>query len=273
MNKNMKNIEYMKRTFLSICCLLTVNFAAAQFSIYSSAGISGLKYTVEGSSPRAGFGFGGGLGYSFAISPSWKAGTAIELAMYNNKVSFGTLSGGYEHGTGEDKSQFSYSLKDYEENQKITMLSVPVTLQYQTGDSIKFCLTGGLKFILPVTAQANINPGTVSASGKYEHEGQTYTDLPQHGFPEGTQLPAAKSDIDLGFSAAATLEAGVLIRIFYAGIYMDYGLNNMQKTKNKQPLEYKDSEASMLAHNSILNTGLVDKINLFSVGLKIKIQF
>jgi hypothetical protein len=130
-----------------------------------------------------------------------------------------------------------------------------------------------VKFGLPVSAHANINPGAVNALGEYEHEGQTYTNLQQHGYPEGTQLPAVKSDIDLGFSVAATLEAGALIRKFYVGAYLDYGLNSMQKTKNKHPLEYQESGSSMLACNSILNTGLVDKINLFSVGLKMKILF
>jgi hypothetical protein len=234
--------------------------------------MSGLKYRVEGGSVSTGFGFGGRLGYSFAVNPSWKAGTALELSMYNNKVSFGTLSDKYEHGTGEDKSLFSYSLNSYEEKQSVAMVSIPVTLQYQTGDNIRFCVSGGVKFGLPVSAQASITPGTVNdVSGKYDHEGQTYTNLPQHGYPEGTKLPAVKSDIDLGFSVAATLEAGVLIRKFYAGAYLDYGLNNMQKTKDKHPIEYQNS--SMLVHNSILNTGLVDKINLFSVGLKVKMTF
>jgi hypothetical protein len=246
---------------------------AAQFSIYGTAGMSGLKYKPEGGSQSVGIGFGGGLGYSYTMSPSWKIGTALELALYNNTASFETLSEQYEHGTGEDKSLFSYSLKDYEESQKVTMFSIPITLQYQTGGDIKFCLSGGVKFGLPVSAQANINPGTVNASGEYEHEDQTYTNLPQHGYPEGTKLPAVKSDIDLGFSAAATLEAGVLIRKFYVGAYLDYGLNNMQKTKDKHPLEYQESGSSMFTYNSILNTGLTDEINIYSFGLKLKIQF
>jgi hypothetical protein len=263
----------MKYTFLSICCLLMVNIAVAQFSIYGVAGMQGLKYKTDGGSQSIGFGYGGGLGYSISMSSSWKICLAAEYAMYNSKASFGTLSDRYNYGTGEGKSRFSYSLKDYEEKQNVAMASIPVTLQYQTGDSIKFCVSGGLKFGLPLSAKASINPGTVSASGEYEYEGQTYADLPQHGYPDGTKLPSTQCDIDLGYSAAVTLETGLILRRFYAGVYLDYGLTNMQKTKDKHPLEYQESHSSTLVHNSILNTALIDKINIINAGLKIKFLF
>jgi hypothetical protein len=252
---------------------MTVNIMAAQFSIYGSAGMSGLKYKSDGGAQSSGFGFGFGGGYSIGLGTSWKIGTAVELSTYNSKVSFSTLSERYEEGTGEDKLRFSYSLDNYEEKQNVTMLSVPLTAQYQTKGAVQFCLSGGLKFGLPISAKATINPGTVSASGEYEYEGQTYSNLPQHGFPEGTKLPEKKNDIDLGFSTAVTFETGLLLKKFYAGVYLDYGLNNMQKTKNRHPLEYPTSSSSTLVHNSILNTAFVDKINLYSVGMKLKIRF
>jgi hypothetical protein len=247
--------------------------AEAQLSVYGTAGMSGLKYKIAGGNADPGFGLGGGIGYSLALNPSWKAGAAVEMAKYGSKASFGTLSDAYSHGTGEAKSLFSYSLKDYEEKQSLTMLSIPIMLHYRTGNSIKFDLSGGIKLGLPVNAKASINPGIISASGEYEYEGQTYTDLPQHGFPEGIKLPETKCDIDLNCSAAAALEAGVLLKKIYAGAYLEYGLTNMQKTKDRHAIEYPESGSSTLVHNSILNTGLVDKIRLFSLGVKIGIQF
>jgi hypothetical protein len=243
---------------------------AAQFSIYGTAGMSGLKYKVEGGAQKYGFGYGGGAGYFIKLNSMFNMGTALEIATYSSEVSFGILSERYEQGTGEDKLRFAYSQNSYAEKQSVTMLSIPATVQYQTtGGIYKWCFTGGVKIGLPISAQANIDPGTVVASGEFEHEGQTYTNLPQHGFPNGTKLPTTKCDIDLGVSVAATLEAGLLIRKFYLGAYLDYGLTNMQKTQDKHPLEYHEP----LVHNSILNSGLVNKINLFNMGLKIKMQF
>jgi hypothetical protein len=267
----MYNMKYLN-TFLSVCCLLAANIATAQFSVYGTAGISGLKYSPEGGTTSVSSGFGGGAGYSLALGSSWKAGFAAEIATYSSEASFGTLSESYKYGTGENESRVSYSLRDYEEKQNVTALSVPLTIQYQTDNSIGLCISGGLKLGIPVSAQASINPGTVYASGEYEYEGQTYIDLPQHNLPDGLKLSATKSKIDLRYSVAATLEAGALIRkLVYAGAYLDYGLNDMRKYKNRHALEYRSD--SSIVHNSILNTDLVGKVNLFSVGLKIKIQF
>ncbi|MDR1169719.1 MAG: outer membrane beta-barrel protein [Prevotellaceae bacterium] len=268
----MKHIKY---TFLSVCCLLAVNIATAQFSVYGSAGISGLKYNPEGGTSSTGSGFGGGISYFRSMSRSWEIGLAAEMATYSSKASFGTLSERYEHGTGENKSRISYSLKGYEEKQNITALSIPLILRYHyyaTRRTLLY-LSGGVKLGLPVSTQASINPGTVDASGEYEYEGQTYTNLPQHGFPEGMKLPETKSKIDLGYSVAATLEAGMLFKRLYIGLFLDYGLNDMRKTKDRHALEYQEQNSSTFVYNSILNTGLVDKINLFSTGLKIGIRF
>jgi hypothetical protein len=269
-------MKFIKHIFLSACCLMMVNITSAQFSIYGSAGLSGLKYKVEGSIQNTEIGYGAGIGYSFKIvstvRSAWKAGLALELATYGNKALFSSLSEKYTQGTDKNKFLFAYSLSDYEEKQFVTMLSIPVTLQYQVGGIIRFCLSGGIKFGLPISAQATINPGTLEASGEYEYEGQTYTNLPQHGFPNGMKLPEAKHNIDLGFSTAATVETGLLVRKFYIGLYLDYGFNNMQKNTDKHLLEYKETNTSMFAHNSILNTNMVNKINLFCAGLKMKIQ-
>jgi hypothetical protein len=264
----------MRHILLLTCCLLAANIVTAQFSIYASGGLSGLNYKPEGGSQSVGTGFGGGVGYSFKIgarqSP-WKIGTGIEFSTFTGKVSFDRLSESYEHGTGVDKSLFSYSLNDYSEQQSVALFSVPAMLQYETGYIVRFCLSGGVKFGLPISAKTKINPGTVIASGNYEYENQIYADLPQHGFPEGTKLQETQSKIDLGISTSLSLETGLFVKKFYAGVYFDYGLNNMQKTGDKHVVEYRDSYS--FVHNSILNTELVDKINIYSAGLKLKIQF
>jgi hypothetical protein len=266
-------MKYMRHTILSVCCLLIVNMAAAQLSVYGTAGVSGLRYSPEGGTSSMRPGFGGGLGYYYAVSSSWKAGAALEVATYNSKASFGDLLVSYEQGTGTDKSRISYLQKGYEEKQNITLISIPLTMQYHTDGSIEFCLSGGLKLGLPVSAQANIGPRILDVSGEYEYEGQTYTNLPQHGLPKEMDAPATKSKIDLGYSVAAILEAGALIGRIYAGLYLDYGLNDMRKLKDKRVLEYWGGNPPIFEYNSILNTALVDKVKLFSTGLKVRVQF
>jgi hypothetical protein len=264
----------MKHIFLSIACLLlTANIVKGQYTISASGGLSGLKYQTEGGSQSIGMGYGGGISYFFFIGTTmhsfWQIGTGLEYSVSNSKVSFDRLFDSYKQGDDTDKSLFSYSLDKYEEQHSIAILSLPVMFRYATGR--RFNLIAGLKFGLPVNAKAKIAPGRVSASGAYDYEGETYTDLPQHGFPEGTILPETQSKINLGFSTTLVLETGLSFRKFYAGVYFDYGLNNIQKVNDKHVVEYRNS--SSLVHNSILNTGLVDKINIYNAGLKLKVWF
>jgi hypothetical protein len=57
------------------------------------------------------------------------------------------------------------------------------------------------------------------------------------------------------------------------GLYLDYSLNNIQKVRNRHALEYQPSNPSVFVYNSILNTGLVNKMNFFGFGLKVALNF
>jgi hypothetical protein len=237
-----------------------------------------VKYVPEnGFRQNTGIGLGGGIRYFLGKTTGQplicQIGTGLEYATFSSKVSFDRISEEYEHGTGIDKSLFFYSLNNYKEQQNIAMLSVPLLIRFQTNrhSRIRYNFLGGLKFGIPVSAKAKIDPGTASASGNYEYEGETYTDLPQHGFPEGLKLPETQSDIKLSIATSMTLETGISVKNFYTGLYFDFSLNNMQKVKDKHVIEYRDADS--FVHNSILNTGLVNEINIYSFGLKVQIQF
>jgi hypothetical protein len=270
----------MKHIYLSIISLLIINIASAQFTIYGLGGLSGLNYKPEGGTQSSGIGAGAGMDYTFGIgattSSLWGIKTGLEFATYSNKVTFGTLSEKYDHGQGVNQFRFSYTLNDYGEQQNVTMLSIPLAIQYQTGGSTRFYLSGGVKFSFPASARATITPGTVTTSGDFSHEQVEYRDLEQYGFVNSLKLPETKSDIDLGVSSALTLETGLSFALggkaaLYAGVFLDYGLNNLQSVKDKHVINYQDSTPSVFEYNSVLNTALIDKINLFSAGLKIKI--
>jgi hypothetical protein len=274
------------------CCLSAVtNTAHAQLkqyvhrhelSIYGLGGYSRLSYTLgENGSKSGSMGGGAGLGYTFSINPSFGISTGVEMSVYGSEASFGNVSGEYEEETGERQLRFSYSLNNYEEKQSLTLFSVPVMLQYGLplgiGGSMKFYASGGFKFGFPVSATADIMPGTATTLGYFAHEYITYVNLLQHGFVSNATLPATKKVIDLGFSAALALETGFRFTLtdkigLYTGLYFDYGLNSIQKTNNRHLLEYDRSNETVFKYSSVLNTGLTDKVNLLSTGLKVRIS-
>jgi hypothetical protein len=132
-----------------------------------------------------------------------------------------------------------------------------------------------------VNATADITPGSVTTTGHFLLEDVKYEKLPGNALIDNKTLPGVSRDIDLGFSAALALEAGTRFTLtdkieLYTGLYFDYGLNNVQKTNDSYLLEYDYSfnvNESKLKSNSVLNTGLTDKVNLLSIGLKVRIGF
>jgi opacity protein-like surface antigen len=306
-------MKYLYLTFITACCLFITTAATAQktqtaataskheLSIYGLDGYSSLLYTVSSNganivtnsgtnSSSGGVGGGAGLGYTFNISPSLGIVTGVEMSIYASKVSFGIDSSKYEVGTGNDLFRFKYSLSNYKETQSVTLFSIPVMAQYSlpvgSGGTMRFYLSGGFKLGFPISAKADISPGSASTYGFCTNEYGEYKVLPTHGFANNISLPDTKKDIDLGFSAALALETGLRFTLtdkigLYTGLYFDYGLNSIQKVNDKHPLEYDLRHLSEydvinekpFLYNSVLNSGFVDKVNLLSVGLKVRISF
>ncbi|MDR1593421.1 MAG: hypothetical protein LBS43_02900, partial [Prevotellaceae bacterium] len=70
----------------------------------------------------------------------------------------------------------------------------------------------------------------------------------------GIRFPAGNNNIDLR-------------------VYFDHSLTNVQKTGDAHVVEYQSSNPSQFKYNSVVNTGLVDKVSLFGGGMKIGINF
>jgi hypothetical protein len=244
-----------------------------ELSIFGMGGYSPVGYTLAGNgSKSSGIGGGAGLGYTFNISPLIGIVTGVEMTTYSAEASFDNVAGEYDTGTGEHQLEFSYSLKNYRETQSVTLFSIPVMAQYSLplgGSAMKFYASGGFKFGFPISAKADITPGTTTTTGEYYHEQVTYVKLPQHGFVDNVSLPAVKKDIDLGFSTALALETGVRFTLtgklnLYTGLYFDYGLNSIQKVNDRYLIEYDVSSESTFKYGSVLNTGLTDKTYFLS---------
>jgi hypothetical protein len=286
-------IQNSKFRILLVCCLMIFTAATQaqnvqkneskhELSIYGLGGYSPVNLALDrGGSKSGGMGGGAGLGYTFNINSSLGIVTGVEMAVYGTEVSFDDISGKYPMGADEWQMEFSYSLNNYKEKQSVTIFSIPVMAQYNLplgGGSTKFYTSGGFKLGFPMSAKADINPGTARTSGYFAHEDIIYKDLPQHGFVSNAVLPNVKQDISVGFSVALAIETGARFSLtdkidLYTSAYLDYGLNSIQKTSDRHTLEYDSSNETTFKHNSVLDTGLVSKANLLSVGLKLRIGF
>jgi hypothetical protein len=254
-----------------------------EFSIYGLGGLSNLNYELLGGGTKSGsIGGGAGLGYTFNINKTLGVVTGVEIGIFGGKVAYGSLSGKYEYGIADDENHFKlrYSTSDYEEQQKAMLLSVPLMMQFKTplGQSAHFYLAGGFKFGFPVNAEATISPRIITTSGEFSYEQVEYVNLEEYGFVSDLSLAKTKSKIDFGFSAALAIETGVRFSLsdnvaLYTGAFFDYGLNDIRSAKDKNIIDYQISTPSVFGHNSVLNSSMTDKVNIFSAGLKIRISF
>jgi hypothetical protein len=287
----------MKHTFLTVCSLLIMtapitaqnmrrygNTSESQheLSIYGLGGYSPMVYTLDKDGSASGnMGGGAGLGYTYNISSSFGIVTGVEMTTYGAETSFDYIADEYTEEMVKQPYRFLYSLKNYEEKQRVTVFSIPIMARYSFplgSGSTDFYAAGGFKLGFPVSAKADITPGTATTSIHGILEDVPYTNLPNHGLVTDALLPNTEKDLELGFSATFTLEAGARFSLtdridLYTGLYFDYGLNSIQKTNDRHLLEYNQSNETVFIHNSVLNTGLTDKTNLLSVGLKLRVGF
>jgi hypothetical protein len=294
----------MKNTHLKMICWLLMIFPAVgikaqtntandeqsvselrhEIALYGGGGMSALNYSLDmgGSKTDGAGGISGfaGIAYTWNINYHFGIVTGLELASYGAKTTYDAISGEKMYGEGNDRLNFQYSMNNYIEEQGITFLSVPVMLQYSVPlhGTKKFYVAGGLKLELPVNPKATIFPGTVNTLGYYSFENQTYTDLSKYGFYSNHKPGSIENDIDMSISIAASLETGVRFLLtkkilLYTGAYLDYGLNDVRSTKDKDIIAYQEFDPSVLKYASILNTSHASKVKIFGAGLKVKVSF
>jgi hypothetical protein len=276
--------------FITVCLLATVNIATAQkkrypmheLSVSISGGHSSLIYKLDESSHIGGFGGNVDLGYTYNVKRLFGIVTGLGISMYNSQLSMDQCSEEYMDmdDRGDDFS-FKYTLTGYTEKQNIYLFTVPLMAKFSKPVGKKgwtrCYIAGGLKMGIPVVAKASINAATVTSSGYYVYEDVTYEDLPRHNFVNEQTGEQSDSDIKLNIVSMLALETGIRLRAGYqkhimASIYLNYGLNNIQKVNNRHILEYQ-SNSPIFLYNSIINTRMLQKVNLLSVGIKAGISF
>jgi hypothetical protein len=281
---------------IAVCLLATANIAAAQeqrspkkrypmheLSVSLSGGQSNLLYKLDGGSHSGGFGGNIDVGYTYNVKRLFGIVTGIGISMYGGKLDMNECSEEYA-GTDDSGEDFTlnYSLTGYAEQQRVFLFTVPLMAKFSKPVGEKgwtsLFVAGGLKLGIPVVAKASISAQTVTTSGYYAFENGTYEDLPPHGFVTGQAGEQSDYDIKLKPAGILALETGIRLRAGYqkhvmASIYLDYSLNSIQKVSNRHVLEYQPSNPPLFLYNSVINTVMIKKANLFAVGLKVGLSF
>ena len=254
----------------------------SELSVYLGGGMSSLNYSHDAGSLS--FGTGGlfGIGFTWFITGRWGLLTGVEASLYRSKyvadaayaneipAMSGTLG-----ALGADFI-FSYEYQNFSEKQSALFLQIPVMAQFQTG---RFFASAGIKIGIPTGSAYHVNAANLTTSGNFPAENQIYDSLPDRGLGDiGKISYQGKNDLNINYAAAFETGGQWLLgrrTNLYAGVWLDYGLNNISKTGavgiKKSVVEYDHTIQNGLKYNSIIDTS--EKANVFSAGVKLKLTY
>jgi len=265
-------------------CILQAQ-SQSEFTVSLGAGSSSLKYQLDNGQSKSGFGWELGAGYSYYFSRMIGIFIGLEAEAFNSSVDVENLSFQQQIPTpaglsGNFSLQANYT--GLKETQSAVMLQIPVMLQLQFPVDKKdaLYLGAGIKAGFPVSSRWNQSVATLVTTGYSDYTVQQYADMPNHGFSTYSNV-GASGKMELKSPAFLALEGGLKFgmgakKYLYAGIFLDYGLNNIYKAPaaNTTLLDYNSASPADYSYNSILTINhysVSGGIKPFAIGLKIKL--
>ncbi|MDR0738067.1 MAG: OmpA family protein [Prevotellaceae bacterium] len=281
----MKKNTVDKRIAFIAAVLVAISAGAQsrhQFSINAGGGLSSLQYNLETGKNKTGFGGTLGLDYTYFFSEKWGISTGLSGALFNGKYELSNLREVVY--TEWDDFQGIATTKNYSETQQAILLNIPLMLRFESG---KFYAAIGAKVGIPLSTTYKSRFSEVETVGYFISD-DFYIDDPEMGFGTFNGIDH-KGDLKLKTAFFTSIEAGIKLGKFYTGLYLDYGLNNINNSPSQEqklvPYTISDSDDMSTALIQIPNTlnsalsasidnkRIVDKVVPLAAGIKIGFIF
>ena len=303
----------MKKLFIInviwIAALSTLHLSAQkahqELSVYGGCGLSTLRYKLPSPNStsfngdrKAAFGGDFGVGYtyfvgesssgkwSYAVHSGLEGGLYIAKANVKHGVTIKenqtdkhgvTIEDILKDNEG-DQFRLRSTISDYEETQKMWLLSIPVMGMVKID---WFYGMGGFKFGLPVGRKFESAGKNLLNEAEYYDQRAVGIDnwltAPKfQGYGNFTEWDSYEK-IKYNVTVLLSLEAGGRFAlsekyILYAGAYFDYGINNSLNKSYEHLVNYRINHAENVEFNtnSVLSA-FTEKVNVMSAGIKIRL--
>ncbi len=271
-----KNILFI--VFTGVLWIIFPGNVSAQNKSFSEIAVTAggpgslFSYDVEGAAISRSLNFNFGLEYTYHFNTRFGMSLGAEYQSYKSKANAPDISGAYETLDFEaEHFEFRYSMKKFQEEQKIGFINIPIMFLYQNQE-YHFYVRGGGKIGIPILGKFDSNYD-LSTSGYYPQYNGELFDPEFMGFGQFDNIRASGNS-DFNISYIASLEIGIKHKLgknnLYLGFYIDYGLNDISD-KKKLPVNYVVTENDVeLEYNSILNSEYVDEIKTMAFGVKLR---
>jgi len=285
----------MKKIFVLIILLSSLNTFAQEFSIHGGGGFTSIRYKINPDvnplngytqiNPNVnslnGYTLNFGIGYLFSLFDNVGLYIGAEPVIYHAKRSFDFKKIYYGR---EDMNGLTFDLHtdiDFTETHKMTFVNIPFMLQYHTAPKKRnynkpeqgFYIMGGVKAAIPLSGRYISSYNTIKNRA-------WYPDLENWA---GTQKFAGlgyfigntyEEDIDLRVTWMAAFETGYRRRlnnllILYTGVYCDFGLSNSLKSGRASIQDEVINERL----KQFTTIKFPDNMGIIAAGVKIRLAF
>ena len=281
-NHNNKMKAMHKIAFITLITVLSTQMSFAQskseISLVASGIFSKLDYdTQEAYLDQARSG-SFGLGYSFYFNRQWAINIGAEYESFKTNLIYSALQLSNNAVDIEGETfEYRYTAEGYDEEQKLNVINIPLTLQFQTdGDETKFYARVGGQISLINDAEYSTSIRNLTTSGYYPQYDAELFDPQFMGFGRYNNVSQESQDLAFDTSFAAVLEAGVKREIdnlgsLYIGLFCNYGLTTLRTdTEAANLVEYNTENPTDFTANSVLQTDRAEDIRLVSYGIKLR---
>lgn len=183
-----------------------------------------------------------GLEYSFEVAPGWRIKTGLESSFLSMDWSEEShkMSQVVAAPSGLPSNsvfRVNVDIDGLQEKWKLTMLNIPLMVEFNTSGKHLFYGAAGIKLGLPLSTSSHLTYNTMTTFGQSDFTNQEYRNMPDHGFSTYNN-GAYDNEPDLSLSYIAALQAGMMWQLapnmkLITGFYLDYGLNKMWNNESE----------------------------------------
>lgn len=226
------------------------------------------------------------LGLGYALNDSWSIHSGVGIGYLNNNASLLNYSGIQNAVDLEGEAfEFRYTLSRYSEDQRYTVVSIPLAVQYETAGATRFYARAGASYNIFVTSEAEARANSLTTTGYFEQLNAELEGPRFAGFGTFEDIAFAKQDVDIKNAVNATLELGIKQRVaakhwLYLGFFVETGLNNLLNSNGESLLQYNRESPTDFRVNPSLNAtdqgsgnALLKDAKFRSFGLKFWYSF
>jgi outer membrane protein OmpA-like peptidoglycan-associated protein len=263
----------MKKLIISGLCLLFLNSLQAQKSeqylhFNLGGGLNNLSYSLLNGTEKPQLGYTVNAAYSYFFNTNWGIQTGVGVKSYGAKSTLNVLTTENRIDTDNTPFELRTNYNNWQEKQNALFFEIPLIAQYKRSFNEKFGMlaSAGAKIGIPLNCSYKSAGGEITTTGYYSQWNVELSDLPQHGLLTTTGDYKGNYSLKNAYMAVANL--GGLYKLspkidLYAGLYLNYGLNNVLTPDSKLIYQFDG------VYNGVLSSNQTKHLKPVSAGIKI----